>query len=122
MIDVKAAAERLSNAPEDYTATQQNLDMWTVVVAYLDEHPADDDEPVTGYWLLSVGFTPFGEAMMWSYRLGEVVVMGVSPETLADGNWGYNGKRLPRKKTRGDVRRLCEALGIELKCATEALR
>tara|TARA_Y100000310_G_scaffold278232_1_gene296554 strand:+ start:474 stop:869 length:396 start_codon:yes stop_codon:yes gene_type:complete len=47
MIDVKAAAERLSNAPEDYTATQQNLDMWTVVVAYLDEHPADDDEPVT---------------------------------------------------------------------------
>ena len=87
--------------------------------SYLAEHPADDAEPVTEEWLLSVGFkraeddpvilvlpsTDTGRAM--TYVTIEPCELRLEAD---DGGSIWIGER-----TRGDVRRLCTALGIELK-------
>lgn len=76
--------------------------------AYLAEHPADDAEPVSEEWLLLVGFA---SSARHPQRLN-VGQLSCSCGSL----WCYGGVVLSRTPmTRGDVRRLCQALGVELK-------
>ena len=88
---------------------------------YLAEHPADDDEPVTVEWLESVGFrktSSTDEALGGpSHHINYVtkwVAFGPGISEWYVTEYG-NSVFLPTPKTRRDVRRLCKALGIELK-------
>lgn len=128
---LKAAVDRLRKVNEDSVwdyETEQALQCDRAAIAdlYLDEHPEDDDEPVTDQWFKEAGAEYFGEALMWSWRIGGLTVMGVLPARLPDGCWSYRTRfddkycgsgivDLPPQKTRGDVRRLCKAIGVELK-------
>ena len=76
----------------------------------LAERPPDDDEPVTEEWLLSVGFNDRG--------VGEFVRDSLLVTRSPRYGWLYSvgaGSRLGNgNMTRDDVRRLLEALGVEL--------
>lgn len=88
---------------------------YELAVAYLEEHPADDDEPITADWLCKNGW--------------KVICNGTraSIEWITDHPiqlWKQDANRWHVTmgvvefhviNTRGDVRRLCAALGIELK-------
>lgn len=66
------------------------------VLDYVADGPADEDESVTAGWLQSCGWVEFG--------LGLASVPGVESE-------GH-------QMTRGELRRLCAALGVPLTEAT----
>lgn len=139
MSDVKAAAERLrrvqaNRAAEDVCwlsrvydplwnkghsngSWQQDQDL--IVTAYLAEHPADEDEPITEEWLRGVGFSICAH---WG-----AMAIGDSDQIALEwdyGKWLIRWRRpsdrlttdipIPAPKTRSDLRLLCRALGITL--------
>lgn len=91
-----------------------------IAAAYLADHPADDAEPVTKEWLLSVGFDDRrnGVSMGLGLRVNggphlycSCNAPGVTPD------WYFDDGRLIACNdllTRGHVRRLCAALGVPL--------
>lgn len=112
--ELKAAAERLrADAYADwdymdgiYASDKQLEDRRLIAKAYLAEHPADNDEPITDSWLRKIGFQDMETGLE---SQDHVVIVNA---------WGMdftvcNGK--PKPETRGDVRRLAKALGLELK-------
>jgi len=85
---------------------------------YLATTREDDGEGVTPEWLLSVGF----EDDEYCFRIkhkedGWHDHMRYTQAAVRklDWKWHANGIGVRGQKTRGDVRRLCDALGIELK-------
>ncbi len=116
-----------------------------VLAAYLAEHPADDDEPITEEWLRSVGW----QGDRW--RLGTATYKELESELVNAKSGDYSRTAIcahchdsfghPKTpelwlqtcgvntigdigclnftmgsiKTRGAVRRLCAALGVPLK-------
>jgi hypothetical protein len=76
---------------------------------YYDEHPADEDEPVTEEWLLSIGFShdKFDTPTIGPLHLRPP---GNSPYACISS---YPLPEVP--VNRGQVRRLLAALGIENK-------
>ena len=126
MDDVREAAERLRRIQrgdrvlEVYEnrympiEEQYRVDLETV---YDAEHPADDGEPVTKDWLGSVGFAlsfdkPFTSLGDGFYLV--VTAFGRAAIEKRDSLSRLREVRLRDCKTRGDVRRLCKALGVEL--------
>lgn len=98
----------------------QSAKTWTafyaLVRAYLAEHPADEDEPADHDWLISVGFIAIGDADDCPARVaikgnGQMVtvLIGLDVSDLV-----LNCMGISEDPTRGDVRRLCKALGIEM--------
>jgi hypothetical protein len=103
--------------------------------AYLVEHPADDAESVTEEWLERAGFRLDSLSASLLLReecsYGAIVELRICPETAPSTNWfatlsqGFpddlhdiDDHIVITSKTinnRGDVRRLCAALGIKLK-------
>lgn len=75
--------------------------------AYLEEHPLDDQEPVTEEWLRNVGFEDGNPSF---YELGEASVC------QWEGRWFFyiDGCGGPDPLTHGHIRAFCKALGIEL--------
>lgn len=109
----KAALERVRNSATSWYAGM-TLDYIKVADLCLCEHPADDDEPVTEEWLRSVGAIVIRETAafgMLTLELG-----GLLCWRRHDRETFYltDMRKLPHIKTRGDVRRLCRALGIPL--------
>lgn len=118
--ELRAAAERVIQQGDSsvyWHSPQAITDSEKLARAYLAEHPADGGEPITEEWLQSVGFEPrkgskfhfvYDAApymtIMWDYREDELMI-----------GHAQTWKRLGDNRTRGDVRRLCRALGIELK-------
>lgn len=115
---VRKAAERLRRTRgSDYVTLklvygdngeQLQQDMMEIADAYLAEHPADDDEPITNEWLTSFGrhfefnghelaINSDGGVELWTHWGGESVVIDLCDVA-----------------TRGDVRRLLRGLGIKL--------
>ncbi len=80
------------------------------------DSPADDAEPVTAEWLWAVGFGA-GPAVPLPPVHGHPVTLAVSPDALAAclHRPGEGMVPVPYPATRGHVRRLCEALGVQLK-------
>lgn len=76
--------------------------------AYVAEHPADDDEPITVEWLCVMGW----ELTDTRLELGPLSWHGFDNTMRIDCDILTS---LPHITTRGDVRRLCKVLGIELK-------
>lgn len=127
MSELRAAAERLRQAyarnkigflhqlsevyPENYNATLSN-DLRTCALAYLAEHPADDGELIDTAWLKKLGSNKKthdgiaylqldnGDCQANVYATGEVIVEA--------------SEKIHETATRGQFRRLCRALGIEL--------
>jgi hypothetical protein len=102
---------------DDEIAEKIAADDMALADAYLAEHPADDGDVVTPEWLLSVGFTLDHEmepprdpvycirSLLWRPHYFEV----------NQGKWQFGPVTINQNpKTRGDVRRLCAALGIPL--------
>lgn len=112
---LRAAAELASELLEEHPDHGGRCEFCCaakVVNAWLAEHPSDDDEPVTEEWLREIGFTyddEWGATYIYGYK-----TFPLWYEDLC-GEWGWGEAELPSPKTRGDVRRLCRALGIELK-------
>jgi len=92
----------------------------------LDSYPPDSDEPIDEEWLRQVGFKPNGLYLSMLLpaveKAGSVVELTLTPDSESqdwspsllqdwDDHVTINSKAF---KTRGDVRQLCRALGIEL--------
>lgn len=135
--EVKAAAEKPESrlrrfaadlleihgeGPYQTGAAQRAVEL---ACAYLAEHPADDDELIDAEWLRSVGFVEVGDKFKRlrieidgpTWRSAELIHF-----RLTDPYWRLDGcTENPfsscemRVATRGDVRRLAKALGIDLK-------
>lgn len=108
----REALERLRNHreiwSEQYRDTQQGRDEAILANAYLREHPADDDELLNSTWVESAGlqFNPSCDAPYLYCNSGQWQL------------WLSVWMCLRNVNARGDVRRLCELLGIELKEAS----
>lgn len=121
MSDVREAAERLrehSLLPHVRTADGRPYfegDLKLLANAYLAEHPSDDDELITDDWWRDMSggcrfiFSPDERLMLW---LG---ADGMLQLCISDGGGDEISRDMPHIKTRGDVRRLCKALGVEVK-------
>ncbi len=105
-----------------YVRSDEYEDLQAVADAYLAEHPADDGEAITEDWLRSVGFSESnmnGQSMLISCDCGDPVEMWIEEDglvSLVQSNVNdhvcLTGKKYA---TRGQLRRLCLALGIQLK-------
>lgn len=128
--DLRAAAKRLLHrATEDgkWEAMEEDLyqavdDGAALAISYLAEHSEDDDELVTEEWLRNyVGWIPVEGS---GYIGCDKVIFCKGSESvysawLKISQYYYDMRRIVRVETRGDVRRLCAALGIELKGAMQ---
>ena len=128
MSDVSEACERLRRLydGESYRDVYgieptggglQQKDERSVIDACLAER---DPTPIDAEWLRSVGFEE-NWTHRWDFRpwgpIGRCLSW-IDPEwsPVWAGEVVYDGERMPHPiKTRGDVRRLCAALGITLK-------
>lgn len=114
-IDSKSEYERFGLAREQCLA------------AYLAEHPVSDSEPVTPEWLRSVGFENGGAMsglvltheqdglvtkITLHHRFGWKLSSGTTQENLTSSS---TIQLHAPPKTRGDVRLLAKALGVDLK-------
>ena len=112
-------------ADDDYG--QELADEGLVIDAYLSEHPEDEDEPVTKEFVRHVGTGKRDDKECVIRQLTESQHLSV--QILWESDWtkklwrcvvriygkGIGDSGLVECKTCGDVRRLCKALGIELK-------
>lgn len=139
MSDISEAAERLRElalemgelTDEEYH--EVGAELHTISQQLHAEYPADDAEPVTEEWLEAVGFSlgtlyasillpvVYEGAAIVELRIGQdgrrgwdaSLVQGV-PDDLHRSDDLISLTSLPPEFTRGDVRRLCRALGITL--------
>lgn len=132
--ELKAAVERLRKAGMDgwmlayperpsFGHPSRQMEDWEIIAAaYLAEHPEDDDVLVTEEWVASLHPPRYWEAgaeYSWpSVSLCYAVEVPGNSLVCCQGFY-IDGRISPiplsHIKTRGDVRRLCRALGIELK-------
>ena len=109
-MDVTNLRERALNLP-NRTSEYEEIDVVVaaeIVDQWLSEHPADSELAIDEPWLRSVGFKWSETFMTW--HCGELFYEVVTHNWTLAGC--YSLKALP--KTRGDVRRLAAALGIQL--------
>lgn len=123
--ELRAAAERLADAIAE-NRTPRIEDANEVALAWLAEHPADDDEPVTEEWLRGVGFANEPGTIEAETRLGILRTYREFKDREGDRRWEIDDRDvfttfIPKQlkpKTRGAVRDLCRALGIKLRSRT----
>jgi len=116
--ELKQAAERLLNPHRVSDQFQEMMaqayriaDDYTMLAeAYLREHPSDDDTPIDEAWLRSVGFAERPEYPCGIWLDG----LRYMPKHK---NWLWCETIMARCTvcTRGELRRLCSALGVTLK-------
>jgi hypothetical protein len=103
-------------------AANRYEDGWNVALAWLEDHPADDGEPVTEEWLVSSGLYDNWYPTVWGTPMH-----APSPLGIAFSDTGRVMIRLGttisylgdvRVIDRGHARRLCAALGVPLKETT----
>ena len=121
--EVKQARERLRGNEDlwiEYGGQHDDLDA-LLYLAHNDlaEHPADDDEPVTVEWLDALFTRSCKTHSHPNWRASGESRHGfrfVFHDSVLHVGVIFNGTTgIATCKTRGDVRRLCRALGIELK-------
>lgn len=129
--EIRAAAERLrrlANATNDddpaslYPETANHMeDLWMVAEVFLSAFPADDDEPLSEPWLLSVGFEDRGHELVLQPALMGPTIRYLKTFREFTPGWYVGEARIWRDdtaRTCGQLRRLCAALGIPLKETT----
>ena len=129
--EIQAAAERLvAMEYEDIDALSAmyhiKQDAQIVARGRLSQHQADDDVPVDEEWFLSIGFVEssnYGNSLKlvpkeWGYVKTKTIINVWRGNDK--GDWQVRAdllcvNRHKSFETRGDVRHLCRALGVELK-------
>lgn len=88
-----------------------------IAEAYLAEHPEDDGKPADPEWMEDSGF----EDVSWHFSAKRYPIRaGIFVRAIAAvGGWSQleifaGDERITARATRGDVRRLCHCLGVEL--------
>jgi hypothetical protein len=115
----REAAQRVIEAIDSDTVCIKREDLIDVCRAWLAEHPADDEQSIDTKWLLSLGFE-------WNENETSDYLWVNNPKSGNKFDFVY----LPTScvwllsdeineltldvRTRGDVRRLCRALRVEL--------
>lgn len=100
-------------SPDQYCMNdEQNM-----AEAWLEDHPRDEDDPVTAEWLLRCGFYRSGRGAVATDGDAGVSVICILPSGSYRGEWQLEAQgtniSLPRDfPRRRDVRLLCTALGI----------
>lgn len=135
MSELQAAVERLRRVsggePKALvyrTDTVPNVlhayDEHTLAQSYLAEHPEDESDPVTERWIQSIGFKEDDEPMQPARSLWHIGELMYRPHYFGDfmPRWQFGPSTVPNQNTRGDVRRLMSALGIDLKSQPEPPR
>lgn len=130
-LELMAAANRLADEKlEDWQGTSGDCANMRAAIKlarwYRADHPADDGEAITVEWLKSVGFRRFmqpanGQSLsitVWPVVISRWVNKGGLPvmwsvKKFADEPDDWLTQCLT-PVTRGDVRRLCRALGVQL--------
>ncbi len=112
MNDVRTKAIKLLGDPYPGDRT----DVLVVAGQFLAEHPADDDVPVTVEWLNKLDNADGTGMGMLRVRLMEDRTIRLMSPCLKpnEGIEGLGDWIASRQATRGDVRRLCKSLGIEV--------
>lgn len=95
-------------------------DQQRVVGAYLAEHPADDDEPITEEWIATTSLYKCLSGTNYHLGCGEgsgMCLFWYLVEDFGKGpGWYLEECPLPiQPKTRGDLRRLCAVINIDLR-------
>ena len=123
-MSVREAAERLNRYIEDRTVTAADYedcegDIQYVANAYLAEHPADEDEPIDEDWLRSIGFhvNTGDDYYLWINSPNQDFDIQYWDDweefRFATSKSDYD---VPVSiKTRGQLRDLLKALGLETK-------
>lgn len=133
-VELLAAAGRLrsllgctaidfDNASPDCVA-----DMWRLAEAWLSEHPADDQEPLTGEWVeAAIGSDNYDRDTAFltgKTHLGAhcVIVLSLLRYGTNAGRWEANFEGFPLRTidTRGEFVRLCRELNIPLNMETKS--
>lgn len=126
--ELRRAAERLevisgNRIPSAAKESAQDwLQLWMDVLLvsqfYLAEHPADEDVPWDSDWREQAGLDLYHHAATGAELFfSDHGLVEINFECSRCDEPHYT--ELPHIKTRGDVRRLCRTLGIELKECTE---
>lgn len=113
--ELQAAAERWDEevALEMFGEDQAVRDVVHLAKAYLALFPADDETLIDEAWLRERGFV---ERNGIFYSMDSALRFSPKPdERLRSHGWWYHGVSIPDQETRGQLRRLCAALGVELK-------
>lgn len=110
--ELKAIASRVRPHAAGNLGNADIADRNALAAAYLAEHPADDAEPITANWLAAVGFTSPG-------AFTHTIDGGITMEWFSGGDLGQweciiGDHVCPDFGTRGQLRRLCAALGVPL--------
>jgi hypothetical protein len=123
-MELKAAAERLrrgfnhAHCPDHCGDCN---DARTLADAYLAEHPADDDEPISEEWSDKIAARCWTDGTDQEWKLGigdtghEAFLLLAKRENGIFWAMYMGGVKLQMIVTRADVRRLCSALGIALR-------
>ena len=126
MSDLRAAdiSDELVEAVEDAVgygnAAWDCVDPREIIAASVNawSHAStDDEEPVSEEWLRSVGFADdYHASVLYCHATNDFRLRYTKVVChQQDWTWSANGLGCANPKTRGDVRRLCKALGITLK-------
>jgi hypothetical protein len=118
---VRACAERLCANSWDVYISEPNRRNWLNIADTIladgravAEHP-DEGELATPEWCEAVGMKPHRSGKSFGVRNGNGVEVDVTFHNATTALWSGDHKVKIVGVTRGDVRRLCAALGIKLK-------
>jgi hypothetical protein len=121
MSELREAAERVRTGFTYYQCPdswQECNDARLIAEAWIAEHPADDDEPITEEWLEQLAFTHNDS---WYFRSPAQTSMQADVTLIRwSGGWSvkvsdrFTSVLTANVKTRGDLRLLAKALGIGL--------
>ena len=123
--ELRAAANEIMTAwkdrPVGYNPSTKEIAGYYLADAYLAEYPADDGQLAMPQWMEEIGL---GESSFGRTERRFEIVSGVriiffaceGPKCWRSELWvGSKVTVLKEDLTRGDVRRLCKALGVTLK-------
>ena len=128
-LNVKDALARWHDSEHEYPSDEHREDdAFELADAFADQHPLDDMEPITSKWLQSIGArmlsTPVGGVVMCVISTGTIqIALDTMPGALQIWISTQKGREIQTSATqvissgctRGDVRRLCAAVGHRLK-------
>jgi hypothetical protein len=107
--DRRDALERFRRReePTDPVGEDEIIDLITLAQGFAAEHPKNDDDEVTPEWFVATYGNKW--VRIEPVRGGPIVLLEWDPDFGCDG-WSIDGATIPPMDTRGQLRRLINAL------------